>query len=522
MGAELMKKIGLVFLLMAPYLAAADLPLSPAGQREAALYMEFSQALLAEESTQEACTHYYKAWKHAPDNKYLRRQQLVCALEKENLPLADMFADYIDKGENSAEDLAIFAFYQWRKGNLNEARSYYEQALEKNPEDTRVLYQYILLLGYIDIDLAAEKIQERKNAYPSLAHVIDFETGNIYKGKRDFQKALHYYNLSTAANPDYPNPYLARAEIYEQASQFFLMLHELEELENIGYESAAVYSRMGSLFVLVKDEAKAQAYFEKAKILDPADIPSGYFLALFAERDGLFAQAARYLRETSDFQTDPGKWLQAAFYEQRAGDMSASLDTLKEAYKRFEGNVEIGYFYGLSLHDAGRYHASARVLKGVLESNPAYENARLAYGFALEGEGKYKEMERQVRMLLDENPNNAPALNLLGFSLAQRGVRLDEAQELIGRALALSPDDRSYIDSMAWVYFQQGQLERALELLESLDKAFVLDNADVAYHLGATYAALNRPLDAAPYMRAAAPSVKAAAKWLKKNPSFIN
>ena len=53
---------------------------------------------------------------------------------------------------------------------------------------------------------------------------------------------------------------------------------------------------------------------------------------------------ARYLRETADFNEDAGKWVQTAFYEQRAGDTARSLDTLKEAYERFDKNVEIGIF----------------------------------------------------------------------------------------------------------------------------------------------------------------------------------
>lgn len=515
-----MKKILCLLFLCAPALAAGSLPLGAQGKQESALYLDFLRAVTAEASGESdaACDYYKQTLRRAPQSKYLKRILVVCALSAGKTDEADAYSDYIDAGENDGEDLAVYAFYKWRKGDLKEARRYYEEALEKAPDDLRVLYQYVLLLSFLDVDRAAQSLQDHKANYPSLAHVIDYETGNIYRNKKDFKKALEYYGRATEQNPEYAEPYLARAEIYEKNSQFFLMLRELELLEQTGYESAAVYSRMGSVFVIVKDDERAEAYFRKAKALDKADVPSGYFLALFAEKRGDYAAAARYLRETADYDTDAGKWLQAGFYQQRAGDAKGALETLKEAYKRFDKNVEIGYFYALALQDAKEYRAAARVLKGVLETNPKYENARLAYAFALEGARKYKQMEEQLKLLLEQNPQNAAAYNLWGFSLAERGVRLEEAKELLVKALGISPQDRAFIDSMAWVYYKQGDYAQALKLLQSLDEEFVRANPDVAYHLGMAYAAAGDYARALPWLRLAAPTVKDAAKQLKKWP----
>ena len=43
------------------------------------------------------------------------------------------------------------------------------------------------------------------------------------------------------------------------------MLHELEALEKTGYESAPMYSRMGSVYVIVKDDARAPRIFPESK-----------------------------------------------------------------------------------------------------------------------------------------------------------------------------------------------------------------------------------------------------------------
>lgn len=498
--------------------AAKTFPLNEESKKEEAVYLSFIEALLAEEAGQDPCPYYQKTLSLAPQSKYLRRMLTVCALAEGDFAAADKYAAYINDGENEGEDLAVYAFYNWRKGKLKEAQQYYEQALQTDPEDLRVLYQYVLLLTYIDPDRAAQKLQEQKTNYPSIAHVIDYEIGNIYYRKKQVQKALEFYNLSTKENPEYPEPYLARADIYEKNNQFFLMLRELELLEKTGYESAVMYSRLGSLYVIVKDDARAQAYFAKAKKLDNGDTVAGYFLALYAEEQGDYAAAARYLQETADYADSAAKWLQVAFYQQLCGDMQTATDTLAEAYERFKDNVEIAYFYALALYDTGRYKQAANVLKRVLQTNPSYEQARLAYAFVLEAQKKYKEMEKQLRLVFAQNDQNAAAYNLLAFSLAERNERVDEAEQLAAKAVQLQPQDRAFADTLAWVYYRQGKYAQALDLLENIDADFINANAEVAYHLGAVYAALGQYAKARPYLQQAAASQKEAAKLLKKLP----
>ncbi|MDO5764240.1 MAG: tetratricopeptide repeat protein [Elusimicrobiales bacterium] len=161
------------------------------------------------------------------------------------------------------------------------------------------------------------------------------------------------------------------------------------------------------------------------------------------------------------------------------------MKTLEEAYQKFGGNVEIGFFYALALNDAGEYKKAARVLKGVLQTNPNYTEARLQYAFTLESLKKYKEMERALQTVLEEQPENAAALNLYAYSLAVRGERLDLAQEYIARALAVNPEDNSFIDTQAWIYFKQGKIAEAADLLDSLPDELAERDADAAYHKGA-------------------------------------
>jgi len=61
----------------------------------------------------------------------------------------------------------------------------------------------------------------------------------------------------------------------------------------------------------------------------------------------------------------------------------------------------------------------------------------------------------------------------------------------VGRAVALEPDNGSYVDSLGWTYYQLGRHEQARDILE---RAVRLEPADATLqeHLGDVYVALGQ------------------------------
>src|SRR5262249_31292365 len=73
-----------------------------------------------------------------------------------------------------------------------------------------------------------------------------------------------------------------------------------------------------------------------------------------------------------------------------------------------------------------------------------------------------------------------------GYMYAERGQNLSEALELIQRALELDPDNGYFIDSLGWVYYQQGRYPEALrELLRATERA--KDDPEIFDHLADAY-----------------------------------
>ncbi len=146
------------------------------------------------------------------------------------------------------------------------------------------------------------------------------------------------------------------------------------------------------------------------------------------------------------------------------------------------------------LREAQRPAEAMLVLDAALARTP--DDTDLLYEAAMLAErvDRIDLMEDKLRKVIALKPEHAHAHNALGYSLADRSLRLDEAQALIERALELAPDDPFILDSLGWVYYRRGELDTALKHLE---RAYAMrSDAEIAAHLGEVLWKLSRREDA--------------------------
>ena len=86
---------------------------------------------------------------------------------------------------------------------------------------------------------------------------------------------------------------------------------------------------------------------------------------------------------------------------------------------------------------------------------------------------------KAFQKLINLSPRHAEALNYLGYMLAEKGIRLDEAETLVKRALAEDPDNGAFLDSLGWTHYQRGQYKEAEKLLDKAIYAEIKRNGDV-------------------------------------------
>lgn len=134
------------------------------------------------------------------------------------------------------------------------------------------------------------------------------------------------------------------------------------------------------------------------------------------------------------------------------------------------------------LREARQWQALYGLLSQASSERP--DDVELSYEAAMAAEklDKLDEMERLLRRVIQLSPKHQHAYNALGYSLADRKLRLEEARQLVVRALELAPGDPFITDSLGWVEFRLGRTDEALTLLRRAYAA--RPDVEIAAHLG--------------------------------------
>lgn len=200
--------------------------------------------------------------------------------------------------------------------------------------------------------------------------------------------------------------------------------------------------------------------------------------------------------------------------------IEALLQVPQSSPLKRDAEIQIGINYNsLERLDEARDHLEALIeadpteleaiisLGNVLRSHDLYEEAENTYskgiatldtaeqehwllfyfrGICRERLKKWDMAEADFRKALDLNPDQPLVLNYLGYSLVDQGLKLDEALDMIKKAVELRPTDGYIVDSLGWAYYRLGRYEEAVTHLE---RAIELRPSDpvINDHLGDAY-----------------------------------
>ena len=245
------------------------------------------------------------------------------------------------------------------------------------------------------------------------------------------------------------------------------------------------------------DKRLAEARLKDFIALDTvSDRNSAYFHLGEIAEDGKRVEEAlsRYAQVISGQHYLPAKTRQARLLFAQ-GKFGEGRDLLSSArVTKREEQIQLQIAEAALLREAGHFQEAFDFLESRLAESP--EQPELMYESALLAERLDKRdlMQSRLRRLIELRPDNPMSYNALGYMYADRNERLEEARQLIEKALALAPDDGAILDSMGWVLFRQGDLRGALSYLErSYDRN---EDPEIAAHLGEVLWTMGRREDA--------------------------
>ena len=149
------------------------------------------------------------------------------------------------------------------------------------------------------------------------------------------------------------------------------------------------------------------------------------------------------------------------FAQTGKADEAVSLlqEFIKKQADRPEPYVALAQLYS----DTKRGGDAVRVLQEAQSKFPTDTMIPFELGATFDKQKRFADAESAFRQVLSREPDHAQALNYLGYMLADRGERLDESVDLLKKALAVEPDNGSYLDSLGWAYYKADKLDLAVD-----------------------------------------------------------
>ncbi len=163
--------------------------------------------------------------------------------------------------------------------------------------------------------------------------------------------------------------------------------------------------------------------------------------------------------------------------------------------ERIQALVQLGNLLRRDEDYARAERAYTRAIERL--GTPEREDWSLFYarGIAYERTKQWPKAEADFLQALELEPEQPFVLNYLGYSWVDMGMHLDEARDMLDRAVAARPDDGFIVDSVGWVQYRLGEYPEAVETLE---RAVELEPGDpvINDHLGDAYWRVGRQREA--------------------------
>src|SRR5881398_432441 len=504
---------------------AKDLLLRPDGEHKADALAHFVEGMSFEENGEmdKALAAYRKVLDVDPGQANLASRVAALLTRQDDFPQAiDVLKDAIKANPNAPGPLLQLAFiYAKYLRRTDQAIDYVNRAIALDPHNIDAYERLCEIALAAGDEKRALQSLDRAAATPNDDAVFWARLGKLYASivfkpdrppKPDetarvnevFKKAADHAGDDPAVLKDVADYYASTQQVKE-AIPLYLRLLELEPDDTNARE------KLATGFVLTNQRDKAVEMLEQIIKEHPEKYQPYDLLA------GLLDDAGRALdRDKKTEQAKSAFAKAAANYEQsliinpsRASpylhlaelllgplkENDRAVKVLDEARQHFPQTPEIVYYLAIAQREAKHFQEAVATFEEALheaelDQDNEIVNAKFYfnYGATAEQAGLYEKAADLLRKSIALDPASAAeAYNYLGYMWADHNMQLEEAEQMIRRALEMEPNNASYLDSLGWVEFRKGKFDQALADLLRAAKNMDREDPVVLEHIGDTY-----------------------------------
>jgi tetratricopeptide (TPR) repeat protein len=396
----------------------------------------------------------------------------------DNKAAAEMLQKVADKDPNPRSLTSLASVYEQLK-DYSLAAEMLRRALDQQPGNTdlkHALAEDLLLSDQLDdaLKLYKDAVAEDPKDQHSLLRI-----SQIYRQKRDFVKAREAADKAKEIAPDDLEVQYNEVNLLEAEGKIPDAIKTLKSILEATAKKSYSASEKSSRGFLLQSLAELQRNIEQyGAAIDAfhqlAELDPDAGARVQAEIIETYREAKEYPKAEAESETAIKKYPNDRFVitarSAVLSDLGKTDQAVTETRKLLGGKNDREIYLSLAdiyeksknFAEMGKALDSAEKLS---ESSEEKQTLSFRRGAMYERMKNFPAAETEFRKVLMLNPDNDAALNYLGFMLADRNIRLDEARDMIVKALDREPNSGAYLDSLGWVYFRQNKLPEAEDKL---------------------------------------------------------
>ena len=460
---------------------------------------------------------YLEAARVARDPRVAERAMQIASFAKRYELAYEAARRWVELDSDNIEARKALTALALQQGDLDEVVTQMDYLLSESADPEESFRMVTLVLArHEDREAAVSATQRLVDRYPDSPHAW-MALSRLAVIAEQLDVAHDAVGHALELQPGNPDAIILKAQVLvrqERKPEATALLGDAVAGNPQDTDLLFAYGRM----LLDADDLEgAKQQFARVVKIDPTHTDGLYSLALLELETENFAAGERYLRQLLEHKhhvqnayyylgyatMEQGRdkealewyqkvesgdyWSQAqlrvASIMVKQGDIGRMQDLMRTLrQKNPTMATQLYIIEGQVLSDAGLHQPAFDLYGKALNHAPEDEDLLYSYSLSAEKLGKLDVAERTMRQILAKDPDNVRTLNALGYTLADRTDRYEEALQYISKAYAQEPDDPAIIDSMGWVHFRLGDLDKALEYLQ---QAWELSkDSEIGAHLG--------------------------------------
>lgn len=382
-----------------------------------------------------------------------------------------------------------------QKGEYQKAIDSYEKMEQSMGIMEPITLQKVKLYKALKNDEKAyAEVEKLIKAYPQeIGYLILL--GDIYLNDNKDDKALEMYDRAEKMEPDNGYLLVSKANYYNRKGDKERYLGEIRKAlsnKKIDVETKVKILTDYLSDLLQKKENLDQAYQLFSELVDmhPQEESIYSLYAEFLLSQKKYKEAGEQLQVAVDLAPNNKQyWLQLMGVNMQLGELDEVITAGEKALTYIPDAAEIYMYMGSGYAMQKDYDKAVDILKRGISHLDENNNTLVSDYYGQLGDSYYlfgdkdKAFEAFENALL-HNPKNTGVLNNYSYFLALDKRDLSKAERMSGDVIKIEPDNPTFLDTYAWVFFQQGNYTLAKIYLQNALNKGGDKSADLLEHYG--------------------------------------